>query len=148
MKVEINMREFMQERKIVPKIVGLGLAATALVGCGNKTADSWVFNIKCPVDTSVDVTGITNYGSIDLHCSSDAEPTSPNSIELMSGEGITINDDGEVRGDILTVDYSYMDGGLNGVTPLISQVQIFEESAKITTQNVNLTGVHISGRGK
>lgn len=138
------MSEKIGSIRTVSKILGFGIAATALVGCSTDKEGSWVFEVKCPEDTSIDVTRVTSYGTVDFQCGSESEPLAPISIELINGEGINVDDSGEVTGQLLTLDYVYTDEFLLDIEPVLTNVQILESSAIITTKNAVLTGVEVT----
>jgi len=120
------------------------VAALTLSACaGESKQDSWVFSVDCG-DGQLDVIEIEDKSfeeKVTLECEDGGDPFAPESIELLSGTGITIDDDGLVSNSLLTINYDYVEGGLSPMNPRVELVEIKDATAVITMDEVTITGV-------
>jgi len=120
------------------------VATLALSACAGETKqDSWVFSVDCG-EGSLDIEKIENKSfeeKITIECGNEGEVYAPESVELLSGTGVTIDDDVSVSEELLTVSYDYIDGGMSPANPKIESVEIKDASAEVVMDEVRITGV-------
>ncbi len=144
------MSERLGNRNTVSGLVLAAVATVALSACGTEN-DSWVFEVECPAESNLDVIEIDDTGYLDtvlIQCSNASGEYEPGSIELLNGSGITVNDDGEVNTELLTIDYSHNDGFFgSGKATIDTSINEDDQTALIEMKNVDLNGVY-TGKGE
>lgn len=139
------MKERIASKRNIISSVALASASLALTACsGERKEGSWSFSVDCQGQTA-DVESFSNglISEVVVHCGDDENSYAPESVELINGEGITIDDDGEVSGELLHIDYDYFEGGFDTKPPVLLSATINDEDATLHFDNLEITGVRV-----
>jgi hypothetical protein len=132
-------------KKALAAVTGFAVLG-AMSGCSSDNKDEWVFAIKCPQEQEVNVTDIGK-SSVVVQCESEDSGVAPISVELIKGDGITVQDSQTRSSALLTVGYYFETTPFTfSVEPEITSVEIREETqdARLSMSGVSLTEVSVS----
>jgi len=137
-------------RKIVPKAgVMAAVAGLALTGCSTDKDGEWIFAVSCPEEQDVRVREVTTgykTASINIECGDDEISSAPLSVELVDGDGVTIDEPANDGLQQVVVGYEYTSNVLASQNPEIGAIKIDDESgfAQITLRDIYISEVSVS----
>lgn len=142
--IENNRRGFRPKISAIAAVAGL-----ALSGCSTDEDGEFVFAVSCPEEQDVRVREVTTgykTASINIECGDDEISSAPLSIELVDGDGVTIDESANDGLQQVVVGYEYTTNVLASQNPEIGSIKINDEAgfAQISLRDMYISEVSVS----